>query len=341
MKKTSPTLQDVAKYAGVSTATVSRCLNDPQIVRSEVRDKIHSAIEQLRYVPHGAARALASRKTYTIGAIVPTLDNAIFAEAIQYLQRGLRRGDYTLLIASSGYSLDEELREVKNLIGRGIDGLVLIGELHHPEVFSAIEEQQIPIINLWTYNPDSVYSCVGFDHIKAGRKLAMHLLEQGHREFGAISALLENNDRAIARLKGFVDCIEENGCNFSEDRVMECRYTGEQGRLAMRSLIQRHSQITAVICGNDILALGGLCAARELGLVVPTDLSITGFDNMEIIPSLLPKLTTVNSPSRRMGLHAAKYLLRRLRQDTRQIERIELHAELIVRETTAPPTNSC
>ncbi len=334
MQQKKPTLQDVAQRAEVSTATVSRCLNEPGKVRNEVRKKINKAINDLGYVPHGAARALASRRTRTIGAIVPTIDNAIFSEAIQHLQQGLAKANFTLLLTNSSYSLEEELNEVNSLLSRGIDGLVLVGELHHPEVFAAIEREQIPYVNLWTYNPSSKYSCIGFDHIKAGHQLAKHLVDLGHKEIGIVSGFLENNDRAILRLQGMKETIEEAGLSFQEDKIIECRYSVEQGCAATHTLLDRHPEITAINCGNDILALGALAAARERGLDVPKDLSVTGFDNLEMIPYLSPALTTVNSPSKRMGEMAAEYILKQLEADDPSIERIELEAELVVRETT-------
>lgn len=334
MQQKKPTLQDVAQRAEVSTATVSRCLNEPGKVRNEVREKINKAINDLGYVPHGAARALASRRTRTIGAIVPTIDNAIFSEAIQHLQQGLAKANFTLLLTNSSYSLEEELNEVNSLLSRGIDGLVLVGELHHPEVFAAIEREQIPYVNLWTYNPSSKYSCIGFDHIKAGHQLAKHLVDLGHKEIGIVSGFLENNDRAILRLQGMKETIEEAGLSFQEDKIIECRYSVEQGCAATHTLLDRHPEITAINCGNDILALGALAAARERGLDVPKDLSVTGFDNLEMIPYLSPALTTVNSPSKRMGEMAAEYILKQLEADDPSIERIELEAELVVRETT-------
>lgn len=335
MQKKTPTLQDVAQEANVSTATVSRCLNEPNKVRAEVCKKISDAIRTLGYVPHGAARALASRRTRTIGAIVPTIDNAIFSEAIQYLQLGLTKANFTLLLANSSYSLEEELREVQSLFSRGIDGLVLVGETHHPEVFEAIERQQIPYVNLWTYNDKSKYSCIGFDHVKAGNQLAQHLIDLRHKEIGIVSGIQKNNDRAILRLQGMKQTLEATGLPFSEDKIIECHYSVEQGCSATHELLDRYPEITAINCGNDILALGALAAARERGLSIPKDLSITGFDNMEIIPFLKPSLTTVNSPSKRMGEQAAEFMLRQLESDELSIERIELDADLIVRETTS------
>ncbi len=334
MRSGKPTLQDVARVAGVSTATVSRCLNQPDKVRPDVRARINAAIATLGYVPHGAARALASRRTQTVGAVVPTIDNAIFSEAIQYLQRGLSQEKYTLLLAQSNYSQQEELREVQALLARGIDGLVLVGADHHPAVFEAIDQQQIPYVNLWSYNPASTYSCIGLDNISAGRRLAQHLTELGHRQLGCISAILDNNDRARQRLQGVRAHLATQQLSLAAERVLQVRYSGEQARQAMHTLIRQHPEITAVICSNDILALGALSAARELALEVPGDLSVTGFDKLEMLAVLHPALTTMNSPSRRMGMRAADYLLRQIKAGTRQVERLELATELIVGGTT-------
>lgn len=334
MQTKSPTIADVAKQAEVSTATVSRCLNQPDVVKPEVRERISKAIHELSYVPSGAARALASRRTHTIGAVVPTIDNAIFSEAIQLLQSGLTQANYTLLLANSGYSLDEELREVNSLLSRGIDGIVLVGEMHHPKVYAAIEQQAIPYVNLWTYNPKSKYSCIGFDHIKAGNNLAEHLLGLGHKEFGIISGFQENNDRALLRFQGIQQSLKKVGLEIPDSKIIECRYSVEQANKSLHELLDRHPEITAISCGNDVLAIGALSAARERGIKVPEQLSITGFDNMEIVPFLSPALTTINSPSKRMGSHAADYILNQIQNKTLDIERTELTAELIIRETT-------
>ena len=224
-----PSLQDVANKANVSTATVSRCLNNPDKVRAEVQEKINQAIDDLGYVPDGAARALASRRTQTIGVIVPTIDNTIFSKAIQYLQTGLTKANYTLLLANNGYSQDEELREVQSLLIRGIDGLVLVGAQHHPDVYKLINRYQIPLVNLWVYNNESEYSCIGFDHIKAGKKIAKHLVDLGHTSFGIISGIRKNNDRAAERLKGVEQQLNSAGLTLTDDRIVECRYTVEQG----------------------------------------------------------------------------------------------------------------
>ena len=336
MSQSKPTLQDVANAANVSTATVSRCLNQPDKVSPDLQKKIRQVIDDLGYMPDGAARALASRRSNTIGAVVPTIDNAIFSKAIQYLQKGVAEEGYTLLLAQSSYSFDEEFREVQALLTRGIDGLVLVGEDHHPGVYAAIRQQGIPHVNLWTYNPYSEFSCIGLDNVAAGRQIAKHLNDLGHEKVGIITGILLHNDRAQQRVTGVRDYLKEQGIHTSSDYTEECRYSAEQGRAALRKLLKRHPDITAIICGNDILALGALSGARELALDVPQRLSITGFDNLEILTAISPALTTMNSPSRRMGTRAAEYIIEQITTNTRTIERIELSTDLIVRETTAP-----
>lgn len=336
MQQKKPTLQDVADHAGVSTATVSRCLNQPDKVKEPLQERIRQAIDTLGYVPHGAARALASRRTFTIGAVVPTIDNAIFSEAIQYLQRDLTKAGYTLLLAQSSYSLDEELREVQTLLTQGVEALVLVGEDHHQGVFDAVKQHNIPLVNIWTYNPDSQYSCIGIDNAKAGQRIAQHLVDLRHQNFGVISGILRGNDRARQRFEGIEQYLRENGIDLAADSLVECRYSGEQGRLAMHELMDKHPETSAVICGNDILALGALCAARELGLSVPGDVSITGFDDIEIIAVISPALTTMNSPSRRMGVKTAEYLIQQIQADEKNIARYELSTDFIIRETTGP-----
>ncbi len=328
------TLQDVAYKVGVSTATVSRCLNQPDKVKPEVRERVHKAIAELGYVPDGAARALASRRTKTIGAVVPTIDNAIFSEAIQYLQRGLAQAGYTLLLAQSQYSLEAELKEVQSLLSRGVDGLVLVGEEHDPALAEAIKVQNIPYVNLWVYNAYSKYSCIGLDNIGAGCRLAQHLIDLGHERIGCITGILKHNDRASQRLQGITACLGKQDIILDKQHIIESRYSGEQGRLAMHCLMERFPDITGVICGNDVLALGVLCAANELGLHVPNDISVTGFDNLEICSVLRPALTTIHVPSRRMGQQAAEYLIREIAQPSGSIERIEIPSDLIIRETT-------
>src|SRR5215813_8157212 len=196
-------IRAVAAHAGVSIATVSRTLNNPDMVRAELRARIAQAIESVGYIPHAPARTLSSRRSRTLGAIVPTIDNTMFARGIASLQKYLSSVGYMLFLTTSGYDLEVELQQARNLISRGVDGLVLRGDCHHESLRKMLADYAIPFINVGVYRPDRPYPCVGADNEGAAHRAAMHLIELGHRRIGIVSALQRNNDRAGARVAGF------------------------------------------------------------------------------------------------------------------------------------------
>ena len=163
----APTLTDVAKKSGVSTATVSRCLNTPDHVAKRTRDKVEDAIKALGYIPNFGARVMASKRTYTIGAIIPTMENAIFAQGIQAFQDELYSQDHTLLVASSSYDPQIEEDQIRTFVSRGVDGLLLIGHDRSPEIIDFLEEKNIPALVAWAHDPNARLLSVGFDNFAA------------------------------------------------------------------------------------------------------------------------------------------------------------------------------
>ncbi len=338
--RTGVALADVARLAGVSTASVSRVLNNPGKVSPQTRLRVQAAIDELGYIPDAAARALASRRTQTMGAIVPTLDNAIFASCINALQRRLAHHGYTLLVASSEYDADEELREATALVLRGVDGLLLVGEAHHKGLYALLERKRIPFVNTWTYRTEAEHPCIGFDNRAAARRVAEYLMDLGHREIAMLAGLTAGNDRATARVEGVRAALAARGLGLSPERLLECPYGIREGREALRVLLRVQPAPTAVICGNDVLALGALLECQALGIPVPGALSITGFDDLPLSAQLHPPLTTVHVPAAEMGVLAADYLVGCRERATPPAALLQREAEamLIVRGTTAPPS---
>jgi LacI family transcriptional regulator len=329
-------LLDVARKARVSTATVSRAINDPGKVRPELAERVHAAIQQLGYVPHGAARALASHRSQTIGAVVPTLDNAIFARGIQALQQRLSEDGYTLLLAMSEYDLIREVSQVAKLIERGIDGLMLIGEAHDPHLYSLLVAKGLPYINTWIFRDASPHPCIGFRNRESAQRIASYLVDIGHRDIAMIAGISRHNDRAADRIAGVRQALTERGLALPEERLLERRYDVGEGRQALRQLLAAINPPTAVICGNDVIAFGAIFEARAQGVRVPDDLSIVGFDDLDLASQIDPPLTTMHVPSERMGKGAAEYLLARLAGENPP-NATELEASLILRGTTTPP----
>lgn len=329
-------LEDVARLADVSIASVSRVLNGTARVGDELRRKVESAIGRLNYVPHGAARALASRRSQTIGAVVPTVDNAIFARAISAFQARLSEDGFTLLLASSGYDLRTELAAAKALVERGVDALMLVGTLHDAALLRLLDGKGIPYVNTWALDPSDRVPCVGFDNIGAMEKIVGYLHDLGHARFAMLAGVTAGNDRAQARVEGFRNALRRRRVDPGPVPVVECPYDIAEARIATRQLLRRRPRPSAIVCGNDILALGVLFECQSQGVPVPQAVSVTGFDDLELVQHLTPSLTTMRVPSDAMGRQAADYLLGWL-NGRRTTRCLELEASLVVRESTAPP----
>ena len=328
-------IEDVAARAGVSIATVSRVLNGTR-VRAGAHERVQQAIESLGYFPHGAARALASRRFNTLGAIVPTVDNAIFARSIKGLQDHLFEAGFTLLLASSDYSEQRELREVHALLAHGIDGLVLVGRDHHPSVLARLAQTHVPYVFIWSSDTRDGHPGIGFDNEAAAVDITRHLLGLGHRRIALIAGITGGNDRARARAAGVARALAECHLTLDPQWRIEAPYTIAAGRSAANALLRLHPRPTALVCGNDVLAMGALFEAQAMGLRVPHDVSITGFDNIELVQHLAPSLTTIDIPATQMGRSAAQYLMATLAGEEITVE-TELPTRLIIRETTAHP----
>jgi len=327
-------LDNVAAYAQVSTASVSRVLNGIATVSADVRSKVEQACEALGYVPNGAARALAASRTMTIGAVVPTIENVGFATAVSALQSSLKSAGYTLLLASSNYEPSAEFNEVRLLLSRGIDGLMLVGGDHDPRLLPLIAQHGVPFVETWSLTPGR--PCVGVDNIAAAYALADHLVGLGHTQIGLIAGVTDGNDRADARKRGVLKCLAEHGLQLDASWFTERPYRVADGRTAMRSLIGAPKRPTAVICGNDQLALGALIEAQAQGLSVPRDISIAGFNDLEFAAHTNPPLTTVKIPAEDIGAEAAKLLLRSIDEKTVPAS-IELPYTIMQRGSTASP----
>ncbi len=329
-------LADVARLAKVSTATVSRALTLPHKVKARTLERVQQAAHTLGYVAHGAARALASRRTHTIAAVVPTLDNAIFANTIHALQRTLDAAGYVLLLASHEFDADVEARVTRTLIERGVDGLVLLGTTHHPDIYRMIEAHALPYVLTWAFDESGDQPCVGFDNRAAAMRVTNYLLDLGHVRFAMISGITRHNERARERLAGVHAALAARGLALPAAHIVEKPYTHTGGREGLREVMGGREPPTAVICGNDVLAIGAIAECNVRGLTVPGDVSITGFDDMEIAGMMTPALTTVRFPTTDLGVYAAKHLLLRLEGKTVDL-RCKLPTELVVRESAAVP----
>jgi LacI family transcriptional regulator len=332
----NPTIEDVARHAGVSTATVSRVLNQTDPVRAGLRAKVEASVSALGYVPHAGARTMKLRKSGTLGAIFPTIDNAIFAKAIDALQRRLAEAGYQLLIATSDYDPRTEERAALTMLARGVDGLLLCGCGQDASLIERLRRRGVPSVHVmsWPVPPDRIG--VGFDNARAMGQVVKYLLDLGHRRIAMLAGVTRDNDRATERVRGVREALAAAGLELPAARLAERRYGIAPAREGLRQLMSAKSAPTAVICGNDVLAFGALLEAQRLGLAVPGALSIVGFDDLELAAQVQPALTTVRVPAEEMWRCAAERLLAALQGD--ELPRAtEIELALVVRESSGPP----
>lgn len=329
-----PTLKDVARECGVSTATVSRVLNMPDQVRSKTRERVEAGIATLGYTPHFGGRALALNRTNTIGAIIPSMENAIFARALQALEELLAQARNTLLIATSGYDLDREAEQIRALLARSVDGIALIGESRSQDVYDLLDAHRLPYVLMWTWRADSPHPCVGFDNRAAEREMVERVIRAGHTRLAMISGLTEDNDRARQRREGFRDALNGHGIDAGAAPVIETHYGLDEGAAAARDLLALPDPPTAIICGNDVLAAGAIAGVNAIGRSVPESVSVVGFDNVELARVVNPGLTTVHVPHRRIGREAARILLEMIGGE-RGPQRVQLETRLVERQSLA------
>ena len=326
-------LTDVAQRAGVSTASVSRVLNQPERVSARLRQQVEAALKELRYVPNGAARALASQRTRTIGAVVPTLDIAIFAKGIMALEARLHEAGQSLLTASSEYDPAREVELVRALIERGVDGLVLVGGHRPRPLQELLDAAGVPWLDTYSFEPDRPGPCIGIDHRAATYRMTRHLIDLGHRRFALMTSPRAHNARIAARFAGSLEALQDAGLEPPRALQVEVPYSIADGRAGFLALLGSDQPFTALMCTTDVLAVGALAEARAQGVVVPAELSVTGFDDLDLSSHLDPPLTTVSVPAHEIGRRAAEHLLAMIGGRPVPL-RVELAANLILRGST-------
>jgi len=328
--------KDVAQLAGVSTATVSRVLNNSESVDPATRQKVLEAAAKLRYVPHGAARTLRSHRSRMVGAIVPSFDYALYARTTSALQQGLDERGYALVLAEHHYDLATETRIAGQLVERGVDAFVLVGLDHEQALFSLLQDYGRPYVLTWGVDAMRRHPSIGFDNRAATYQAARHLVSLGHRRIGLLSAPLAGNDRARLRGEGLRAALAESGLVLDERHIAYAPISLAAAEGAMNQLLQAPDRPTAVVATNDVFAVGAMVACRKAGVRIPQEMSITGVDNTDLGATQTPGLTSVATPITQIGRAAAEQLVARL--EGRASEAFQDYpVELVHRGSTAPP----
>ncbi|VTU19486.1 LacI family DNA-binding transcriptional regulator [Variovorax sp. RA8] len=329
----SASLADVAALAGVSTGTVSRALSKPEMISEATRARVMAAADRLGYVVNGAARALAMRRTKTIGAVVPRFGSSSFPAMIQALQATLAEQGYTLLLSAPEGRGEQELGILRAMLERGVDAVALLGTDQPPAILSMLAANRTPFVQMWA-PPGSGSDAVGFDEHAAGAQVVAHLAALGHKRIGFVGGHSRDSERARHRFEGVALALARHDMALDERAIIETEYGFAEGFAAMREILARRTPVTAMVFGTDYLAAGALAALDQGGIAVPQALSVASFNDNDFAAYLHPPLTTVRLPIREIGEAAGRLLLARLAGE--HFEPPALQVELIVRASTGP-----
>ncbi|MFF1449116.1 LacI family DNA-binding transcriptional regulator [Streptomyces sp. NPDC058274] len=342
-----PTMSDVAHLAGVHMATASRALNPATSgrVNAATAQRVRAAAEQLGFTPNSAARSLRTNRSFTVGVLLPDLTNPLFPPMVRGIEEALTRRGYTALLANTDNDRTKERTQFEALRGRQVDGfIVATAQREHPLLDEA-HKAGVPIVLLSRGTDRTMFPLVAGDDA-AGVTLAVeHLLAQGHRALAHLAGPQRLSTGEI-RARAFRHATEAAGVAPAQAPVVVSEaYTVPAGEWAARELLDQYPGTTAIVAGNDLIALGALHVLRERGLRCPQDVSLVGFNDMLFADEFQPPLTTVHVPHPELGAEAARLLLEQLDRPSGSADpapvakRVLLPVDLVVRESTAAPVS--
>jgi LacI family transcriptional regulator, gluconate utilization system Gnt-I transcriptional repressor len=326
-----PTMEDVAREAKVGRMTVSRALNQPELVSSDSLAAVHAAIERLGYVQNLNAGSLASNRSRIVGAVIPTIEHPFFSDTVIGLSQTLAVKGYQLLLGQSNYDAAEEQRLFDAFVGRRVDGIMLIRTSTPAELVNRIRRCGVPVIEAWDTSNDQIDMRIGFSHRDAGAAVARYLAGKGRRHLGYLGSV---DVRSSQRLDGLRAGARESGVDDVE-AVMQNRPSGiNDAPRVLAELLERHPKRDAVFCSSDMLAAGVLFECQRRGIRVPEDMALMGFVDLPIAAATHPGITTVHVPSLEIGRLAGAMLLGVLDGKQPADPHIDLGFTIVERGTT-------
>jgi LacI family transcriptional regulator len=328
------TIYDVAREAGVSMATVSRVVNNKPNVKPHTRSKVYEAIDRLSYRPNAVARGLASKKTTTVGVVIPDISNSMFSEVVRGIEDIANMYHYNIILCNSDKKKEKELRVINTLLEKQVDGLVFMGGLITKEHIDAFHTS-VPVVLCATSDENNVIPSVNIDHESAAFDAVKHLIQQGHNNIGMISIPLQDPSIGYARFQGYKQALEQYGIPFRESNVRVGNYRYESGVEMIQYFLQLNERPTAIFAANDEMAIGAIHAIQDYGLSVPDDISVISVDNVRMAEMVRPQLTTIAQPMYDIGAVAMRLLTKLMRKESVIDHVVVLSHELILRKSVA------
>ncbi|MCS1350112.1 catabolite control protein A [Mechercharimyces sp. CAU 1602] len=333
-KKETITIYDVAREANVSMATVSRVVNGNPNVKPTTRKKVLETIRTLGYRPNAVARGLASKRTTTVGVVIPDISRSFFSEITRGIEDIANMYHYNIILCNSDLKKDKELQLIEALLEKQVDGLLFMGSEvtdDHRDIFTG---SQVPIVLAATQDEKNGWPSVNIDHRIAAQEATELLLAEGHEQVAIIGGPLTESTSGMPRYQGYREALAQSQLPFVESLVRIGQYDYASGWEAMNSLLDAHPELSAAFVANDEMAVGAIHAVQDRGGKVPEDVSVIGFNNTPLSSQVRPRLSTVAVPMYDIGAVAMR-LLTKFMNDEEVIEKqVILPHRLEMREST-------
>ncbi|PKP55719.1 LacI family transcriptional regulator [Candidatus Atribacteria bacterium HGW-Atribacteria-1] len=328
----NPTIKDVAELVGVHPSTVSRVINDDSRISEKTREKVFLIIKKLGYTPNAIARGLKTKRTHTLGMLIPDITNPFFAEIARGVEDAANKNDFNIILCNTDDRLKKERTYLEILRGKRVDGLIL-GTAHiKDKSILELEKNNFPYI-LVSRNIEGLdKNCVIVDDEAGGIMAAEYLIKLGHRRIAHITGPLKTRS-ALNRLKGYKLTLKKHEIEYEDELVGEGDFRIKGGYQVMKRFLKLAEPPTAIFAANDLLALGAMQAIQKKNFHIPEDFSVIGFNDIELASFVYPALTTIRQPMLEMGALAVKMLLRIIEEGEFNQRKIVLKPKLIIRES--------
>jgi len=332
------TMKEIASLAGVSATTVSRVFHSPHKVNEETLKRVRRITEEHNYIYNAAAGSLSSRRSRVIGALIPKANRSFFSESLIAIQDRASTDDYSVISGNTNYDPATERNLLQQFRQHQISGLIVAGyDESNLELLKSITAAGVPTVIIWEQDDNPAFSNAGFDNLYASYSVTEYLISLGHRRIGLISGPASGINRVCRRRDGYRRALEDNGLIFEPELAFEREPLLSEGKEALKTLMSRANPPSAVFAASDTLAIGAMAGARELGLAVPGDISIAGFDDIDVAAYSSPPLTSVRVPAREMGLKAVEIILEAAENPDFTNRHYCLSTELVIRESCSGP----
>jgi LacI family transcriptional regulator len=335
-KKETITIYDVARVAGVSMATVSRVVNGNSNVKPATRKKVMGVIEQLGYRPNAVARGLASKKTKTVGVVIPDISNAFYSEVTRGIEDIATMYRYNIILCNSDLQQERETQLIETLLEKQVDGLLFLGGNVREEHRRIYDHTNVPVVLVATKVEDNALPAVGIDQQQAAYDATVHFIEKGHKKIALIGGLLTDMVKGYPRYLGYRQALEEHQIDFDERLIRIGDYRYDSGYQAMTTLLGLTEFPESVVVLSDEMAVGAIHAVLDSGRKVPEDIEVIGYNNIPIASQVRPLLSTVDVPMYDLGAVAMRLLTKYMHGEEVQSGQVNLAHSIKLRNSTLP-----